>query len=200
MRIAEAKAKVINRLGWFDDKTVAGFVLSAENQVSESGRFFQDEHSAVTLMNINASQPDKSITTDGFNAFLTRMKNSTVNHVLADVFDRQYISDKLFVEFPEALDNAISLRMVIVVSELINTSTRDNIQERFAQDFIAKLNYDIFREAQNKFAVSRSDYRYQMGISTRYGFEIANIQKRFGNMKMSLRSVTAGQHLNNYYD
>ena len=184
---------MVNRIGWKDDKTIAGFVLSAGNLTSASTRYFQEEHPAVTLLNIRDCQPVVKITNDDFNNYLLGMKKQAVNHVLSDVFERDYVNDELLDIYKTGFDNAILLRMVIVVSELIMTSTRSNKVERFTEEFVAKLNYDIYREAPNKFAIRDLNYKFSMGVTTRYGFEISSLQRRFGNQKNILRTATAGQ-------
>ena len=72
------------------------------------------------------------------------------------------------------------------------TSSRSNKVKRFTDDFIGKLNYDVFREAPNKFAVRGSNYNHTMGISTRYGFELESCRRRFGNTRNMLKTITKG--------
>lgn len=198
--ISEAKDILIKRIGWRDDKTVEGFVVSPENLETNSGRFFQDEHSAITLSNIRDCQPLLNISTDDFNSYLENLKTQVAYQVLSNVFEKDKVSDRLFDLYPSAFDNAISLRMVIVVSELMMTTTRYNPTERFTKDFVGKLNYDIFREAPNKFAISAANYSHTLGIATRYGFEIKSVQRRFGSQRNRIRTITKGEVSNEFYD
>ena len=200
MTLSEAKDILVNRIGWRDDKTVAGFVLSPENLVTESGRVFQSEHSAITLANIRDSQPIVNIGVDDFNEYLLNIKDQAVLQVLSDAFERDYIDDKVFDYYKTAFDDAISLRMVIVISELIMTSTRLNSIERFSKSFVSKLNYDIYREAPNKFAIREKNYKHSMGIATRYGFELDSVQRRFGDQRNRIKTITAGQVINRRYE
>lgn len=195
MTLSEAKDILVNRIGWRDDKTVKGFVLSAPNLLSNSGKFFQAEHTAITLENIRDCQPVRNIDAADFNSYLQDLGEQAVLQVLDDSFEKDFVQDNIFDLYPSAFDKAISLRMAIVVSELIFTSTRSNDIERLTKDFIGKLNYDIYRETVNKFANSKT-YRYSMGISSRYGFEIDSVQARFGNQRNMLKTITAGANQN----
>lgn len=199
MTLKEAKDILINRIGWRDDKTVEFFLLSIANKTSESGRVFQGEHSAITLANIRDCQPIVSITENDFNDYLEDIREQVVIQVLSDAFERDYIDEKVLEYYPSAFDDSISLRMVIVVSELIMTSTRLNNISRFDSDFIGKLNYDIYRESPNKFAIQDRNYTYSMGITTRYAFALDSIQRRFGDQRNRIKTVTRGAVFNPYF-
>ena len=198
MTISEAKDILVKRLGWREDNTVEGFVLSANNLLTNSGRFYQSEHSSITLVNIRDCQPLLSISEVNFNSYLEDLKERVAYQVLSDVFEKDTINDHLFILYPSGFDNALSLRMVIVISELIMSSTRSNSIERFSKEFVGKLHYDIFRDAPNKFAIRGANYKYAMGASTRYGFEIQSVQNRFGALRNRLKTVTKGEVFNRY--
>ncbi len=193
MTISEAKDILVDRLGWRDDKTVSGFTLSAPNLITNSGRFFQAEHSSVTLENIRDTQPIVDISEADFNTHLVDLTGQVAYQVLSDVFERDFIDDNLFNLYSTAFDNVMSLRTVIVVAETIMTSTRSNRIERLGDDFVGKLNYDIFRDAPNKFAIRNLNYKHSMGITTRYAMELSSVQRRFGNQRNILRTITKGQ-------
>lgn len=197
MTKTEAKDILVNRLGWRDDKTVSGFTLSAQNLTTDSGRYYQSEHSSVTLQNIRDTQPILSISESDFNDYLYQLKEQVAYQVLSDVFEKDTINDHLFTLYPSGFDNVLSLRMVIVVSEVIMSSVRSNNIDRFTKDFIGKLHYDIFRDAPNKFAIRGANYNHSLGASTRYSFELASVQRRFGSQRNSLKVITQGQVFNN---
>ena len=192
MTISEAHSTLVTRMGWRDDKTVSTFTLSTENATAESQRFFQSEHSAATLENIRDCQPLKEVSEDDFNEYLENLRSDCVQQVLNDAFERDYINDDVLTQYPKIFDKAILLRMVINVSELIMTSPRSNKIKRFGDDFIPKLNYDIFRETVNKFA-NKVHYINSMGISSRYGYEIVSLQRRLGDTRNMLKTITKGQ-------
>lgn len=200
MTLSEAKDIIVRRIGWRDDKTVTGFVLSANNLLTDSGRYYQDEHSAITLKNIRDCQPLINISTDDFNSHLENLKTQVAIQVLSSVFEKDLVDDRIFDLYPSAFDNLLSLRMVIVVSEQMMTSTRYNVTERFTKDFVGKLNYDIFREAPNKFAIRGANYSHTLGIATRYDFELKSVQRRFGSQRNRLRTITKGESFNEFYE
>jgi hypothetical protein len=193
MTISEAKDILIDRLGWRDDKTISGFTLSAPNLITDSGRYLQAEHSSVTLENIRDCQPIVDISETDFNLHLVNLTEQVAFQVLSDVFERDFIDDNLFNLYSTSFDNLMSLRTVIVVAETIMTSTRSNRIERLGDDFVGKLNYDIFRDAPNKFAIRNLNYKHSMGITTRYAMELGSIQRRFGNQRNMIRTITKGQ-------
>lgn len=193
MTISEAKDILVNRIGWDDDGTLSGFTVTAPASTTNSGRYFQDEHNAITLENIKDTQPVSDISDAALNTFLVKLRLRAVNKVLADAFEKDFINDDLLTAYPAGFDNAISLQMVIIVSELIISSTRSNRIERMTDDFVGKLNYDIFREAPNKFAIRGANYNYSLGVATRYGFEIRSVQRRFGSQRNLLKTITKGQ-------
>lgn len=198
MNISDLATALESRIGFVDDKTVSGLTLSAANLASDSGRDFQSEHSAITLENIRSCQPVKQISEIDFNEYLTRLRKQCIKQVLDDAFERDHIEDTILDRFPRAFDTAISLRMVIVIGELIMTSTRSNKIERFTDAFVGKLNYDIFREAPNKFAIRGANYNYTLGVATRYGFEIESLQRRFGSQRNMIKSITKSEVFNQY--
>lgn len=193
MTLSEAKDILKTRVGFRDDKTIEGFVLSPTNLQTDSGRVFQSEHSVVTLQNIRDCQPSARISDSDFNAYLEDLKEQVAIQVLDDCFEKDVISDKLFTLYPRAFDTAISLRMVIVVGELIMTHTRSNKIARLTDAFIGKLNYDIFRDTVQKFANTSRSYNYSMAISTRYAVEVGEVQRRFGSQSPMLKTITKAE-------
>lgn len=192
MNLSETHSALVSRIGWRNDNTVPSFALSAENSTADSQRVFQSEHSAVTLENIRDCQPVKNISSADFNDYLENLRSDCVWQVLNDVFEKDYVDDDLLTLYPAAFDTCILLRMVINVSEMIMTSSRSNKVQRFTENFIGKLNYDIYRETVTKFA-NRARYKTSMGISSRYEEELVSVQRRFGNTRNMLKTITKGQ-------
>lgn len=193
MTRSEAKDILLTRIGWDNDNTVTGFVLSTANATTDSGLFFQNEHSAITLENIRDCQPVKNISEDDFNEYLEKLRLQCVTQVLNDAFEKDYIDDDLFSLYPSGFDTLISLRMVIIVSELLITTTRSNKVERLTSALVGTLNYDVFRAAPNKFAIRGANYNHTLGIATRYNFELVSVRRRFGNTRNMLKTITKGQ-------
>lgn len=192
MTISETHNLIKNRVKWRNDKTLPNFTLNNLNLAGENDRVFQSGHSAITLLNIKDSQPISDITNSDFNAYLENLRSDCVYQVLSDVFEKNYVDETIFQTNPEAFDQIIIYRMVINVSELIITASRSNRTKRFEDSFVGKLNYDVFREAPNKFAIRGANYNHTLGIATRYSFELESIRRRFGQSRNLLRTLTKG--------
>lgn len=191
MTLAETHTALVDRIKWRNDETVPGFNLSATNLALSTDKVFQTGHSAITLENIRDCQPRPNIPETKFNTYLENLRSDCVRQVLGDVFEKDYVNDDILALYPSAFDDAIILRMVINVSEMIMTASRSNRIQRFGDDFIGKLNYDIYRETVTKFA-NRVHYKHSMGISSRYGFELRSVQRRFGQTRNLLKTITKG--------
>jgi hypothetical protein len=190
----EIKDILLTRIGWRQEigSTIA---VDATNLTTDSGRYFQDEHSAVTIENIKACQTVVAISEANLNAYLTQLREQAVYQVLSDVFNKKdLISDEINANI-RMFDQLIMLRMVIIVSEIIITSSRSNKTQRFSDAFIDKLHFDIIGSSNVRFAVTNRNYKYSMGITSRYGVEVFEVKRFFGQQKM-LKSLTRGEAIN----
>lgn len=192
----EIKDIIVNSIGWKQELDCP-ITVDASNLTTDSGRYFQDEHSAVTIENIKECQRIKDITEADMNTVLSDMRTSAVYKVISDVFNRSDIDKQLINANPRLFDNAILLRMVLDVSELIITTTRSNRIQRFNNDFVNKLHFDIMGNSNTRFAVTNRNYKYTMGIASRYGATVWELQRFFGTNK-GLKSVTRGVVSNPY--
>lgn len=193
MKLSEVATILETRIGWDNDKTIDGFVLDAHNQTTDSGMFFQSEHTAITLETIRYCQPRPNISDADFNEYLTKLRMQAVRQVLDDAFEKDYVKDNLLTLFPNGFDSAIKLRMVIVFGEIVMTSSRSNRIERTTKELAAKMHYDLYRDTVQKFANNNSNYRYAMGIAARYSAEITEVERRFGTRSGLLKTITKGQ-------
>ncbi|EAR14678.1 hypothetical protein [Robiginitalea biformata] len=184
MTFAEAKDILDQRVNWRDNGT-----LTVANKTTESGRYFQDEHSAVTLENILACQPDSDMNDADFNTYLTELRGAAILQVLADVFGAENnVTDREINCNVGIFDNAISLRMVIRVSELIITSTRSNRIEKLTKAFVEQLFVDVNAK--------------QAGVKATYWKEVERVQKLLFKQER-IPTVTAGaygNYLGHVYD
>jgi len=192
MTLSETHTALETLVKWRDDKTLQGFVLTGTNLASSGDKVFQTGHSAITLQNIKDSQPVLNISDPDFNAYLVNLRSDCVRQVLGDVFEKDYVNDSIFDHYPNSFDDLIIKRMVINVSEMIMTATRSNRIKRMGDEFVGKLNYDVFREAPNKFAIRGANYNHTLGIATRYRFELESVQRRFGQTRNLLKTITKG--------
>jgi len=192
----EIKVVLLQRIGWRQE-IGSPITVSAANLTTDSGRFFQDEHSAVSLTNIRDAQPLVDISDANFNTYLAQLQEQVVYQVLSDVFNKKdIIQDEVDANLT-MFDQLILLRMVIVVSEIIITSTRSNKTQRFSNEFLDKLHFDVIGSSNVRFAVTNRNYKYSMGITSRYGAEVWEVKRFFGQQKF-LKSITRGEAINIY--
>lgn len=155
---------------------------------SESGRYFQDEHSIVRLENIRACQPDSSVDTDDdlFNIYLLDLKRQTSLKLVHDVFKQvNSINDDVLLKYPMAFDEAIALRMVVDLGEMIINSQRTSGLQRVT----AEMKSNFYRELNG---VKPKEYVTEsMGILARYKAELKTLRKLF-QQQTRLSSRTAG--------
>jgi hypothetical protein len=190
----EIKDILLTRVGWRQE-IECPIVVSAANLTTDSGRFFQDEHSAVSIENIKDAQRVPNISEENLNIYLSQLREQTVYQVISDVFNKKDINADEINANITMFDEVISLRMVIVVSEIIISSNRSNKNQRFANAFIDKLHFDIIGSSNVRFAVTNRNYKYSMGITSRYGVEVIDLKRFFGQQKM-LQSITRGEATN----
>lgn len=182
MTYTEARDILDTRINWRD----TGGYLTAENSTTVSGRYFQDEHSAVTLENIRACQPKVDIQDGDFNTYLTQLRQSVILQVLSDVFGSESeITDKELNCNVGVFDNAISTLMVVKVMQLITTTTRSNRIETITSEFVSKLMVELNGHVDAK----------ALGYRGRYRFQVKELKKAL-NKQTKLKTVTAGAFSN----
>lgn len=194
MTHTEIKDILLTRIGWRQEIS-SPILVDATNLTTDSGRFFQDEHSAVTIENIQDCQRIVDISEDDLNILLTQLREQAVYQVLSDVFNKKDIIEDEINANIRMFDQVILLRMVILVSEIIITSSRSNKNQRFSDAFIDKLHFDVIGSSNVRFAVTNRNYKYSMGVTSRYGAEIFEVKRFFGQQKM-LKSITRGEAIN----
>lgn len=181
MTIAELQVLLINRIGW-EQPLGSGLTVTAANQTSESGRFFQEAHAAITLENIHKTIPVIDSDETVFNDFLTKFKERAVIQVVSDVFNRSTVKETV-VDVITAFDTAIIYRMGITICEQIIASTRSNKTEREMKEFANKLFFDVNGGAGNL------NFPNYVGLKDKYGLEVKKLQDQF-NTGRSLDNLT----------
>lgn len=79
----------------FKNSTISGYsVVDADNQVSNSGLYFQEGHKLVTIKNIKDTLQDESITDGDFNTYLQEEQESCI----IDVCNKVINGKSVFVE------------------------------------------------------------------------------------------------------
>lgn len=178
MTIIETYELLKNRIGWKQSPD-ASLVVSAENNTSESLRWFQDEHTGITLKNIYATIDTVDATNEVFNTYLADFRRQAIVHVVSNVFDSTKIKE---IKDVSAFDTAISQRNAIIILEMIINSTRSNLTERILKNS-NKWFYDLNGGAGNE------NFPKLIGLKQRYAEEIRRLRTRF-NTGRSLDSFT----------
>ena len=117
--------------------------LAFRNGSSVSGRFFESEHSIVTLDNIRECQPNQSATDEEFTTYLAELKEASVYQMLADVYDSDEVLQDTLDFRPALFDNCISVLMAIKVIEILITSQRSNRTQRISKEAAQQIHFDL---------------------------------------------------------
>ena len=129
-----AVSALMGRLGWRFYPASFPFALNANNKQSDSGRYFQEFSSFVTLHNIHDAMEDENADRASFNRFLLEMQRATITSVLSALFRESHTSrkyrnfdfDVAVTENTGVFDEAIGLQMACMVVEMMSASTRSN--------------------------------------------------------------------------
>lgn len=173
MNIEEAYQLLKNRIGWENLPGTVSVTLSDDNKQSDSGRYYQEEHSAITLKNIHSVVETVNSDSDAFNTHLVSLRKQAIKQVIADVFHLNEIWEARITENISAFDTAILKRMAVVVIELMITSSRSNEVERISNDFANKLYYDLYGKPTTE------HFNRLVGIIERYEQEITSLRDLF---------------------
>jgi len=198
MTVSELKDILVNRIGWGNDRTQS-FALSPDNSQSDSGRYYQEGHSMITLENILNSQPQSKIDEDDFNSYLQELQAQAVSKVCSDVFEKDYINDSLMSKYPTMFDNLLIKAMTIKVSELLLTTSRSNRIQRITEKQAAKLHHDVFRDLPDSFPENGHLYRNSLGVSSAYAFDLSSVQRRAGVLRNQIKTITSGALNSEHY-
>lgn len=185
-----------NRVGFKSELSDDFTPVVTGSGLSESTRYFQDEHTSLTLENIRNCQPNSELDSDDalFESYLVELKRQNALKVVHDVFKQvDVIKDGILQRFPTIFDEALSLRMVIHVSEIILNSTRTNNVQR-----IVDMKSTLFRDINGvKSDKSVGFHTSDIGIKARYSDELDSLKRQFSQQKR-LKSITASDYPYNY--
>lgn len=160
------------------------FRVEGANPVSN--RFFEGEHSIVTLENVRECQPKQSITDTEFTAYLTQLKVDTIYQLLADVYVTDDVPDELLDFYPALFDNCISSLMTIRLIEMFITSSQSNRTQRITKTAAQQIHFDL---NGNYGKDSNPNFPRAMGIAHKYQEELRKLKNATGTQKM-LVSIT----------
>lgn len=177
MTKTEAKDILIERL---DFKVV--------DAVTNSGRYYEDEHPIVTLDNIKDCQPTKNIEDVDFNAYLLGLKTAVSYQLLSDVFDTDYIKGNLFTDYPSLFDNCLSVLMTIKVIEIAISSERANRTKSITKSIAQQIHFDL---NGNYGQDSNPNFPRAFGIAHKYKECLRELRNKL-NTQRKFVSITTG--------
>lgn len=152
-----------------------------------SGRYFEGEHSIVTLDNIRECQPKQNITDLEFTDYLTQIKTDTIYQLLADVFISDEIPDDLLDCYPALFDNCISILMTIRLIEMFVTSSQSNRTQRITKSAAQQIHFDL---NGNYGKDSNPNFPRSLGIASKYKEELKKLKSATGTQKMFVSITT----------
>lgn len=152
-----------------------------------SGRYFEGEHSIVTLENIRECQPKQNITDAEFTTYLIQLKADTIYQLLADVYVSDEIPDDVLECYPALFDNCISILMTIRLVEMFITSSQSNRTERITKSAAQQIHFDL---NGNYGKDSNPNFPRAIGIATRYQNELKKLKNATGTQKMFVSITT----------
>jgi hypothetical protein len=91
-KYTEVLTAMLSRLGWRQG-TVSVPTLTSANTTTNSGRYFNDFHSLVTVKNIKDTVEDASISDADFNTLLQNLQTAVISDCLNKVFSPKYYDE-----------------------------------------------------------------------------------------------------------
>ncbi|MCG9970996.1 hypothetical protein [Christiangramia crocea] len=138
MNRLELRDLVKVRVGW---KADPNYTIDANNQTSDGGRYFQDEHSFVKIETIRALMETANPTEQQLNDYLSDLKDQVSLSVVDDVMSDYDFNDLTGKE--NLFDAAYAKRMAIKLGELIWTTARSNRRELIAKEYAQQVFFDV---------------------------------------------------------
>lgn len=183
----QSKIALESRIGWSNPILPnTEIALTPENVVSVSGRYFNSFHQLAIVENVFYTIPNKDVTNDNLNEFLTNLKKQVVLQVLNRVFDgniyavtkstNEFVSlnystdySDLIIEKQSLFDEAIGYLMASKCMQLFLTTSRSNSKERTIQTSyqVLKVELEGVRDENGKVIAN--------GVSQMADLAIANI-------------------------
>lgn len=183
MTQVELRDLLIERVGW-KQPTNSTYTLDATSQISESGRYFQDEYPSVTIKNIMATANDLEEPTDEeCNAYLQDLTKRACLLVVSDVFRVMDIMDDVLTNRVSIFDDCITKRMAIIVGEIILNSTRSNHTERITKEQMQQLFFELNGNADSASSRANPNFPTYIGLKSRYGMAVSELKDLLGQEK-----------------
>lgn len=177
------------RVGW-KQPTYNPTLVNANNLISESGRYFQDEHLFVKIENIKSFIDKPNVSDIELNVELSNLRKQVVLSVVDDAFSGQNVNNFDIDNCIEQLDACISKRMAIKVGELLIATTRSNRTERISKEAMQMFFFDVNGDP---------NFPNKLSIAEMYKKELDYIKDLF-NTENLLDVHTLGNNRSDYED
>ena len=90
---------MMNRLGWRNPTVTEYAIVDSQNQISRSGRYFDDFHALVRTQYLKDSIEDPTLDAAGFNAYLASLQKSVIMRCLNGVLnEKEYFEQALLYD------------------------------------------------------------------------------------------------------
>lgn len=96
-----AVISLYQRVGWRKPTINKYDILDVNNLVSNSGKFFDDFNTLVSIKNIKETMEDPDIDEPGFNAYLKALQEKSIRFVLESVMTNQVLENKTLLDGDE---------------------------------------------------------------------------------------------------
>lgn len=144
----------VGRLGWRASTQIGQPVLSAPNNVANSGRYFNDFHSLVTVPNLKTSQDDASISDADFNTYLQNLQKSAILRCINGVLNQpEQIERVLLYDRSRNQENRTIENTGLFVGFEIKTPNNDQFAVQLESitllfDGVATFNLYLFKDGK----------------------------------------------------
>lgn len=157
------------RVGW-KQPTQTSFTVTAANQTSEGGRYFQDGHEFVKIFYIQEFMEKTNPTESDVNTYLGELRQQVTLHVIDETFMDMNMNTIDFTGRENLFDAAIQYRMVMKVCEILTSSVKRNSTKRLSEEQLGKFFFDVNGDP---------NYPDKMSISMGYKKELKYLKDIF---------------------
>ena len=174
MNRLELSQTLEKRIGW-KQPSATSIVIDDDNLVSESGRYFQNEHSFVKVSLIKDIIEKANANDAELNIELSDLRKQVVLLVVDEAFSGQNVNNLDLETSIETLDAAISKRMAMKIGELLTATTRSNRVERISKEALQMFFFDINGDP---------NFPNKLSIAESYAKELDYLKDMFNTEKM----------------
>ncbi len=162
------------------DILIKRVAFKGQRDLPESGMYYENEHSIVTVNNIQS--------TADCDVSLLDLEESVIYQVINDVFRSDEVSSCVMDCNAALFDNLILKMMSIRVINLILTSTRSNSTERITKEIASSIRFDL---TGNYGSNASRNFPVTMGLYDKYNDELLRVRQIL-NKNRFFKTMTIG--------